>query len=196
MTRPIAEWSRLAHELAREKGEHGVVCDECEGEGGWLERMRATDGSMCDGRMDCGFCETTGRVEADHKSPTRIASRLALIHLAISRAVECVVKGEMEVYWVCGGNISKTPQEENRTEVHVSGYACTPRLPDRARGCVPALVRSGGVDWCGTRRLSRRQLSRTAGVDERGSTRGVEMRALDCVTVRRRKSACGCYEHQ
>jgi hypothetical protein len=81
----IRQWQRLAHELAREKGEHSLVCLECNGV------PNGNNYELCRCR--------TGRVEVDHKSPTRISSRLALIHLAISRAVECAVKGEMTQGW-------------------------------------------------------------------------------------------------
>lgn len=79
MTRSIQEWQKASFELARMRGEHTRECPQCRGR--W---------------DDCAFC-SFGRVDVDHKSPTRIASRLALIHLSISRAVECVVKGEMSI---------------------------------------------------------------------------------------------------
>lgn len=86
MTRSIAEWSRLAHELARAKGEHSVVCNYC---------------SLFEPGLvyTCSKCSGNGTGRVDHKSPTRIASRLALIHLAISRAVDCVVNGGMALGW-------------------------------------------------------------------------------------------------
>lgn len=37
-------------------------------------------------------------VEADHRNPERIASRLALIHAEVSEALECVARGEMETF--------------------------------------------------------------------------------------------------
>lgn len=88
MTRSIADWQRLAHALARERGEHSRAC----------VGRKGTDAKPDCGPY-CGLCNGSGRVDVDHKSPTRIASRLALIHLAISRAVECVEEGEMELYY-------------------------------------------------------------------------------------------------
>lgn len=89
MTRSIPQWQRAAHELARAKGEHTHPCPHCEGDDHYKMRGMAL----------CHVCDGAGRIEVDNKSPVRIASRLALIHLAISRAVECVVAGEMELGW-------------------------------------------------------------------------------------------------
>lgn len=85
--RSIAEWQKASFELARKRGEHDQRCTGA-------AELHTCVSTCCDGPPDF-----TGAA-VDHKSPTRIASRLALIHLSISRAVECAAKGEMGVYWV------------------------------------------------------------------------------------------------
>jgi len=85
VTRSIAEWQKISFENAHKHGFHSREC---------LDHVRVTGVNT-----ECPRCNGTGQVEVDHKSPTRIASRLALIHCEISEAVECVVRGRMELYW-------------------------------------------------------------------------------------------------
>lgn len=84
--RTIAEWQKAVYELAVEKGWHSKACPEC-GAG------QATS------PHGCLECRGTGRVPVDPFAPTRIASRLALIHSEISEALECVAEGWMELYY-------------------------------------------------------------------------------------------------
>ena len=90
--RTISEWQRAAHELAVSKGFHD--CRACQGTG-WDEGK-----ALKSAKRDCDDCTTcNGTKRADPHSPTRIASRLALIHCEISEAVECVARGRMELCW-------------------------------------------------------------------------------------------------
>lgn len=77
MTRSIKDWQHLAHASARERGEHSRAC----------VGRKGTDAKPDCGPY-CGLCNGTGRVEVNHKSPTRIASRLALIHLDLFAMAE------------------------------------------------------------------------------------------------------------
>lgn len=77
----IAEWQTAAYECARSKGFHD--CRVCEGMGG-------ANG------VRCMTCNGTGLAPM---TPTRIGSKLALIHCEIAEATECVVRGKMELYY-------------------------------------------------------------------------------------------------
>lgn len=83
--RTIAEWQKAAHDNARSKGFHD--CRLC-------VRTGACDVTNPNG---CPACNGTGLAPM---TPTRIGARLAGIHAAISRAYECVARGEMKFYWL------------------------------------------------------------------------------------------------
>jgi len=91
VSRTIKEWQRAAYELAVAKGWHHRECPKCHG-------FKANPDRPL-GSGDCLHCKGTGRVLIDPHSPTRIASRLALIHCEISEAVECVARGRMELWF-------------------------------------------------------------------------------------------------
>jgi hypothetical protein len=87
----LPEWQQAAHALFAELGEYW--CTACGGIGD--ETMVNAAGDSPE-QQTCRTCHGTGRREL---TPTFIAARLALIHLEISRAVECVLKGELKFDW-------------------------------------------------------------------------------------------------
>jgi hypothetical protein len=87
----LPEWQQAAHALFAELGEYW--CTACGGIGD--ETMVNATGDSPE-QQTCRTCHGTGRREL---TPTFIAARLALIHLEISRAVDCVLKGELKFDW-------------------------------------------------------------------------------------------------
>jgi len=95
----IREWQSAAYELAVEKGWHSRPCRVCGGSASGVDQ----DGAY----VNCPVCLGERIEPVDPHSPTRIASRLALIHCEISAAVECVARGKMDLYWVLPDNYSE-----------------------------------------------------------------------------------------